>query len=174
MVSCGKQSSAFYANYLDPACRARIVKKGSCKTDSVTWFLMDNGFSQPHFYCCFILILHSLTDTLLNVSSSVHLAGDLVKFKWVSVEDILTVSVSQWSYYRMANLTPLSHSNATLAPQTRQARASGENLNYSHAQQKWNFFFWSYFSGIFFIKSQYLDEFWNPHVKSYSKLTLEA
>ena len=28
------------------------------------------------------------------------------------------------------NLNPLSHPNATLAPQARQARASGENLNY--------------------------------------------
>ena len=28
------------------------------------------------------------------------------------------------------NSNPLSHSNATLAPQARQARASGENLNY--------------------------------------------
>ena len=28
------------------------------------------------------------------------------------------------------NLNPLSHPNATLAPQVRQARASGENLNY--------------------------------------------
>ena len=28
------------------------------------------------------------------------------------------------------NLNMLSHSNATLAPQARQARASGENLNY--------------------------------------------
>ena len=28
------------------------------------------------------------------------------------------------------NLNPLSHPNATLAPQTRQARASGENMNY--------------------------------------------
>ena len=27
-------------------------------------------------------------------------------------------------------LNPLSHPNATLAPQARQARASGENLNY--------------------------------------------
>ena len=28
------------------------------------------------------------------------------------------------------NLNPLSHPNATLAPQTRQARVSDENLNY--------------------------------------------
>ena len=28
------------------------------------------------------------------------------------------------------NLNPLSHPYATLAPQARQARASGENLNY--------------------------------------------
>ena len=28
------------------------------------------------------------------------------------------------------NLNPLSHPNATLAPQARQARASSENLNY--------------------------------------------
>ena len=28
------------------------------------------------------------------------------------------------------NSNPLSHPNATLAPQARQARASGENLNY--------------------------------------------
>ena len=28
------------------------------------------------------------------------------------------------------NLNPLSHSNATLVPQARQARVSGENLNY--------------------------------------------
>ena len=28
------------------------------------------------------------------------------------------------------NLNPLSHPNATLAPQARQARASGENFNY--------------------------------------------
>ena len=28
------------------------------------------------------------------------------------------------------NLNPLSHPNATLVPQARQARASGENLNY--------------------------------------------
>ena len=28
------------------------------------------------------------------------------------------------------NLNPLSHPNTTLAPQERQARASGENLNY--------------------------------------------
>ena len=28
------------------------------------------------------------------------------------------------------NLNPLSHPNVTLAPQARQARASGENLNY--------------------------------------------
>ena len=28
------------------------------------------------------------------------------------------------------NINPLSHPNATLAPQARQARASGENLNY--------------------------------------------
>ena len=28
------------------------------------------------------------------------------------------------------NINPLSHPNATLAPQVRQARASGENLNY--------------------------------------------
>ena len=28
------------------------------------------------------------------------------------------------------NVNPLSHPNATLVPQTRQARASGENLNY--------------------------------------------
>ena len=32
--------------------------------------------------------------------------------------------------YRMANLNLLSHPNATLAPQARQARASSENLNY--------------------------------------------
>ena len=30
----------------------------------------------------------------------------------------------------MQKLNPLSHPNATLAPQTRQVRASGENLNY--------------------------------------------
>ena len=30
----------------------------------------------------------------------------------------------------MQNLNPLSHPNATLVPQARQARASGENLNY--------------------------------------------
>ena len=29
------------------------------------------------------------------------------------------------------NLNPLRHPNATLAPQARQARASGENLNYA-------------------------------------------
>ena len=29
------------------------------------------------------------------------------------------------------NLNPLSHPNATLVPQARQARASGENLNYT-------------------------------------------
>ena len=28
------------------------------------------------------------------------------------------------------NLNPLSHPNATVVPQIRQARASGENLNY--------------------------------------------
>ena len=32
--------------------------------------------------------------------------------------------------YRMANLNPLSCPNTILAPQARQARASGENLNY--------------------------------------------
>ena len=32
--------------------------------------------------------------------------------------------------HRLENLNPLSHPNATLAPQARQARASGENLNY--------------------------------------------
>ena len=33
------------------------------------------------------------------------------------------------------NLNPLSHPNATLVPQARQARPSGENLNYSLSGQ---------------------------------------
>ena len=37
---------------------------------------------------------------------------------------------TQWSYYRMARINLQSHPIATLAPQARQARASGENLNY--------------------------------------------
>ena len=37
------------------------------------------------------------------------------------------------------NLNPLSHPNATLAPQTRQARASGENLNYVTLAPQGNF-----------------------------------
>ena len=37
----------------------------------------------------------------------------------------------QWSYYRMEkNKSTESPYNATLAPQARQAKASGENLNY--------------------------------------------
>ena len=36
----------------------------------------------------------------------------------------------QWSYIGWLRLNPLSPPNGTLAPQTRQARASGENLNY--------------------------------------------
>ena len=40
-----------------------------------------------------------------------------------------------------SNLNMLSHSNATLAPQANQARASGENLNYltlaPQARQAW-------------------------------------
>ena len=36
------------------------------------------------------------------------------------------------------NFNPLSHPNATIAPQARQARASGENLNYmTPAPQAW-------------------------------------
>ena len=35
----------------------------------------------------------------------------------------------------MQNLNPLSHPNATLVPQARQARASGENLNYMKLAQ---------------------------------------
>ena len=37
---------------------------------------------------------------------------------------------SQWSYIGWQNLNPLSHPYETLAPQARQARASGEILNY--------------------------------------------
>ena len=47
-----------------------------------------------------------------------------------SCDDKYDLTWSQWSYYRMAKFNLLSHPNPTLAPQARQARASGENLNY--------------------------------------------
>ena len=40
------------------------------------------------------------------------------------------VGLDNHMYVGWQNLNPLSHLNATLAPQARQARASGENLNY--------------------------------------------
>ena len=42
------------------------------------------------------------------------------------------ISAGAMIIYRMAKnrMNPLSHLNATLAPQARQAMASGENLNY--------------------------------------------
>ena len=47
---------------------------------------------------------------------------------WSTADHALMILIHQWSYYRMAKL--LSQPNATLAPQTRQAKASGHNLNY--------------------------------------------
>ena len=41
-----------------------------------------------------------------------------------------SVGYQQWSYIGWQNLNLLSHPIATLAPQARQAMASGENLNY--------------------------------------------
>ena len=40
------------------------------------------------------------------------------------------IPLDQWSYIGWQKLNLLSHPNATLAPQTKQGRASGENLNY--------------------------------------------
>ena len=47
--------------------------------------------------------------------------GQITRTGWINDDD-LTIG---WQ-----NLNPLSHPNATLVPQARQARASGENLNY--------------------------------------------
>ena len=40
------------------------------------------------------------------------------------------LAANQWSYTGWQNLNLLSQPNATLAPQAKQAMASGENLNY--------------------------------------------
>ena len=47
--------------------------------------------------------------------------GQITRTGWINDDD-LTIG---WQ-----NLNPLSHPNATLVPQARQKRASGENLNY--------------------------------------------
>ena len=52
---------------------------------------------------------------------------------WESTRAVISkiTSYQQWSCIGWQNLNPLSHPNATQATQAKQARASGENLNYA-------------------------------------------
>ena len=55
------------------------------------------------------------------------------KGQWGQETETESVIIRVWTINHTVecqNLNPLSHPNATLAPQARQARASGENLNY--------------------------------------------
>ena len=96
-------------------------------------------------WCC-----HEMTDKLLVSGQNIFFKGNMfLAQRWLDEKYLLVPGVHiteagdteclkiiwrlQWSYYRMAKFKSaelLSHPNATLTPQARQARASGENLNY--------------------------------------------
>jgi len=57
----------------------------------------------------------------MKIPQSIQISTTSQAIPWLTLND-LTIG---WQ-----NFNPLSHPNATLAPQARQARTSGENLNY--------------------------------------------
>ena len=57
----------------------------------------------------------------MKIPQSIQISTTSQALPWLTLND-LTIG---WQ-----NFNPLSHPNATLAPQARQARASGENFNY--------------------------------------------
>ena len=71
----------------------------------------------------------SWIDVSYFSSFIVQLNFNVIYSRELPTSQHLSTSASQWSYAGWQNLNPLSHPDATLAPQTRQARASSENLN---------------------------------------------
>ena len=109
-----------------------VWRRGMCgsemyQTESLISLMAVNIFPQVinvYTKCILGSKSHLYTTIGLNFTSAA------LSMMMMMVTEHSDICQSQWSYYRIQNLNPLSHPNATLVPQSRQARASGENLNY--------------------------------------------
>ena len=79
-----------------------------------SWFLTQFSFRHSHSW---------------DVSRQDYWGRNNIDNMWPGIT-LTSAGSRQWSYIGWQHLTLLSPPNAALAPQARQARASGENLNY--------------------------------------------
>ena len=115
------------------------------------------------------------TPAANNLHCSKHPSAEKFNFEtrkfWAHRINILTIG---WQ-----NLNPLSQRNATLAPQARQARASGENLNYvtlaplAKEAKCWNFELLAE-SLVWYPGKIIESEQFTSHTYSYEEQTLDT
>ena len=108
-------------------------RQAVCTNKYCAWYIMKCVLSRSRMPM-FLPTIYSLSFVTVN---GYWQLGRWVFWIWISFSNThLTTcqyflfSQHQWSYMGWQNWNPLSHPNATLAPQARQARTSGENLNY--------------------------------------------